>query len=89
LNQPNPFSTKITFLPRERWWKRWKRWKRHQAVNCKELMKSFGWDTTDAFTQHDAQVTMTWEGWDGCWGWMLGMKKQPGYIGNIRNIATI
>eukprot|EP00930_Biecheleria_cincta_P020154 TRINITY_DN1521_c0_g2_i1.p1 TRINITY_DN1521_c0_g2~~TRINITY_DN1521_c0_g2_i1.p1 ORF type:complete len:1276 (+),score=244.07 TRINITY_DN1521_c0_g2_i1:218-3829(+) len=25
------------------------------AVNCKELMKSFGWDTTDAFTQHDAQ----------------------------------
>lgn len=26
-----------------------------QAVNCKELMKSFGWDTTDAFTQHDAQ----------------------------------
>ncbi|CAE7645949.1 UBP12, partial [Symbiodinium pilosum] len=26
-----------------------------QAVNCKELMKSFGWDTMDAFTQHDAQ----------------------------------
>eukprot|EP00440_Ansanella_granifera_P045560 gb/GFBE01049357.1/.p1 GENE.gb/GFBE01049357.1/~~gb/GFBE01049357.1/.p1 ORF type:complete len:1302 (+),score=337.04 gb/GFBE01049357.1/:1-3906(+) len=26
-----------------------------QAVNCKELMKSFGWDTVDAFTQHDAQ----------------------------------
>ena len=26
-----------------------------EAVNCKELMKSFGWDTTDAFTQHDAQ----------------------------------
>ncbi|CAJ1368547.1 unnamed protein product [Effrenium voratum] len=26
-----------------------------QAVNCRELMKSFGWDTTDAFTQHDAQ----------------------------------
>ncbi len=30
-----------------------------QAVNCKELMKSFGWDTTDAFTQHDAQVWVT------------------------------
>jgi len=26
-----------------------------QAVNCRELMKSFGWDTMDAFTQHDAQ----------------------------------
>eukprot|EP00405_Crypthecodinium_cohnii_P010812 CAMPEP_0206428752 /NCGR_PEP_ID=MMETSP0324_2-20121206/5850_1 /ASSEMBLY_ACC=CAM_ASM_000836 /TAXON_ID=2866 /ORGANISM="Crypthecodinium cohnii, Strain Seligo" /LENGTH=1228 /DNA_ID=CAMNT_0053894337 /DNA_START=227 /DNA_END=3913 /DNA_ORIENTATION=+ len=26
-----------------------------QAVDCKELMRSFGWDTTDAFTQHDAQ----------------------------------
>jgi len=26
-----------------------------QAVNCRELMKSFGWDTSDAFTQHDAQ----------------------------------
>ena len=26
-----------------------------QAVNTKELMKSFGWDTMDAFTQHDAQ----------------------------------
>ncbi|CAK0833095.1 unnamed protein product, partial [Prorocentrum cordatum] len=26
-----------------------------QAVNCRELMKSFGWDTVDAFTQHDAQ----------------------------------
>jgi len=25
------------------------------AVNCKELMKSFGWDNADAFTQHDAQ----------------------------------
>jgi len=25
------------------------------AVNCRELMKSFGWDTMDAFTQHDAQ----------------------------------
>jgi len=26
-----------------------------QAVNCRELMRSFGWDQTDAFTQHDAQ----------------------------------
>lgn len=26
-----------------------------QAVDCKELMRSFGWDNTDAFTQHDAQ----------------------------------
>jgi hypothetical protein len=26
-----------------------------QAVNCRELMKSFGWDTMDAFQQHDAQ----------------------------------
>jgi len=26
-----------------------------QAVNCRELMKSFGWDSVDAFTQHDAQ----------------------------------
>merc|ERR1719162_1305017 len=26
-----------------------------QAVNCRELMRSFGWDTMDAFTQHDAQ----------------------------------
>merc|ERR1719265_2255390 len=26
-----------------------------QAVTCRELMKSFGWDTMDAFTQHDAQ----------------------------------
>jgi len=26
-----------------------------QPVNCRELMKSFGWDTMDAFTQHDAQ----------------------------------
>mmetsp|Transcript_129327 Transcript_129327/g.322393 ORF Transcript_129327/g.322393 Transcript_129327/m.322393 type:complete len:1329 (-) Transcript_129327:246-4232(-) len=26
-----------------------------QAVDCRELMKSFGWDTMDAFTQHDAQ----------------------------------
>jgi ubiquitin carboxyl-terminal hydrolase 7 len=26
-----------------------------QAVNCRELMKSFGWDTMDAFTQQDAQ----------------------------------
>lgn len=25
------------------------------AVDCRELMKSFGWDTMDAFTQHDAQ----------------------------------
>mmetsp|Transcript_54572 Transcript_54572/g.127608 ORF Transcript_54572/g.127608 Transcript_54572/m.127608 type:complete len:1321 (-) Transcript_54572:97-4059(-) len=25
------------------------------VVNCRELMKSFGWDTMDAFTQHDAQ----------------------------------
>ncbi len=28
---------------------------RWEAVDCKELMRSFGWDTTDAFTQHDAQ----------------------------------
>jgi len=26
-----------------------------QAVDCRELMKSFGWDQMDAFTQHDAQ----------------------------------
>eukprot|EP00928_Gymnodinium_smaydae_P087335 TRINITY_DN71608_c0_g1_i1.p1 TRINITY_DN71608_c0_g1~~TRINITY_DN71608_c0_g1_i1.p1 ORF type:complete len:1266 (-),score=243.44 TRINITY_DN71608_c0_g1_i1:366-3662(-) len=26
-----------------------------QAVTCRELMKSFGWDNMDAFTQHDAQ----------------------------------
>jgi len=25
------------------------------AVNCRELMKSFGWDSVDAFQQHDAQ----------------------------------
>lgn len=24
-------------------------------VSCRELMKSFGWDTADAFMQHDAQ----------------------------------
>ena len=33
-----------------------------EAVNCKELMKSFGWDTTDAFTQHDAQDAGSLEG---------------------------
>merc|ERR1719330_485384 len=26
-----------------------------KAVDCRELMKSFGWDNMDAFTQHDAQ----------------------------------
>jgi hypothetical protein len=26
-----------------------------QAVTCRDLMKSFGWDTMDAFQQHDAQ----------------------------------
>eukprot|EP00929_Paragymnodinium_shiwhaense_P086380 TRINITY_DN46913_c0_g1_i1.p1 TRINITY_DN46913_c0_g1~~TRINITY_DN46913_c0_g1_i1.p1 ORF type:complete len:1421 (-),score=268.03 TRINITY_DN46913_c0_g1_i1:194-4456(-) len=26
-----------------------------QPVSCKELMRSFGWDTADAFMQHDAQ----------------------------------
>ncbi|CAE7522789.1 UBP13 [Symbiodinium sp. CCMP2592] len=25
------------------------------AVSCRELMRSFGWDTADAFMQHDAQ----------------------------------
>ncbi|OII76881.1 ubiquitin carboxyl-terminal hydrolase family protein [Cryptosporidium andersoni] len=25
------------------------------AVSCRELLKSFGWDAADAFTQHDAQ----------------------------------
>ena len=24
-------------------------------VSCRELMRSFGWDTADAFMQHDAQ----------------------------------
>ncbi|OII73582.1 uncharacterized protein cubi_03380 [Cryptosporidium ubiquitum] len=26
-----------------------------EPVNCRELMRSFGWDAADAFTQHDAQ----------------------------------
>ncbi|KAK9170833.1 Ubiquitin carboxyl-terminal hydrolase family protein [Cryptosporidium meleagridis] len=26
-----------------------------EPVNCRELMRSFGWDASDAFTQHDAQ----------------------------------
>ena len=28
-----------------------------QAVSCMELMKSFGWDASDAFIQHDVQDT--------------------------------
>ncbi|KAH7649926.1 ubiquitin carboxyl terminal hydrolase domain that is fused to a MATH domain [Cryptosporidium bovis] len=27
----------------------------NDAANCRELMRSFGWDASDAFTQHDAQ----------------------------------
>ena len=32
------------------------------AVSCRELMRSFGWDTADAFMQHDAQASgfITW-----------------------------
>ncbi|KAJ1605675.1 ubiquitin carboxyl terminal hydrolase domain that is fused to a MATH domain [Cryptosporidium canis] len=26
-----------------------------EPVNCRELMRAFGWDAADAFTQHDAQ----------------------------------
>ena len=28
-------------------------------VSCRELMRSFGWDTADAFMQHDAQELET------------------------------
>ena len=30
-------------------------------VSCRELMRSFGWDTADAFMQHDAQDGRLWD----------------------------
>lgn len=45
-----------------------------EAVNCKELMKSFGWDTTDAFTQHDAQESRFMSQLH-CVGWMQELNR--------------